>query len=681
MAEFRALLFAPFSSVVDTGFWHELSRRKLDVYALDDKPKPLNGSYANRDPAGLPSRLSVDYDAFERLPSGCNCVSHGTLLNMNTPDAFKSADKSQLLNDAGKRIWESITSGDAVKNPGVLNQFLLLSFADLKKYHFLYWFAFPALCPEEPIVANEAQSLDSVLSVPQMGLLQSGWDTLCTTNDQNFFLVSYESDSDVRVAPLRDWEAFTKDHSRFFVGFSDPCTLEKNPGWPLRNYLVLLAHIWKGKFDSIDVLCYRDRTLQGVRSSSHSLVLKVKLPTLPSDGNLKCVGWEKNKKQKLGPRIVDLSSSMDPSRLAESAVDLNLKLMRWRIIPNIDLDLVAGTKCLLLGSGTLGCNVARCLMGWGVRTITLVDNSRVSYSNPVRQSLFVFDDCVEGGKPKGQAAAEALQKIFPGINASGLTLSIPMPGHSVSSAEGEMERVKKSVKKLEELIDAHDAIFLLMDTRESRWLPTVIASAKRKLVINCALGFDTFLVMRHGVRADSAEKASASGGESRIPGSDLGCYFCNDVVAPGDSTKDRTLDQQCTVSRPGMSMMAGALAVELLVSVLQHPQKGAACGDTTAREAHLEAEFESALGLVPHQIRGFLSRFYSVMPASLAFDKCTACSELILSKYLNDGFDFLLKAFNSPTFLEELTGLDRLLADTVDDEIWALSDEEDSDVN
>ena len=39
----------------------------------------------------------------------------------------------------------------------------------------------------------------------------------------------------------------------------------------------------------------------------------------------------------------------------------------------------------------------------------------MSYSNPARQSLFQFDDCCNGGKPKAEAAAEQLKKIFPGV--------------------------------------------------------------------------------------------------------------------------------------------------------------------------------------------------------------------------------------------------------------------------
>ena len=90
------------------------------------------------------------------------------------------------------------------------------------------------------------------------------------------------------------------------------------------------------------------------------------------------VGWEKNEKGTgFGPRMANLRSSMDPSHLAASSVDLNLKLMKWRLLPDIDLDTIKHTKCLLLGSGTLGCNVARCLLGWGIRNITFVDNGKV----------------------------------------------------------------------------------------------------------------------------------------------------------------------------------------------------------------------------------------------------------------------------------------------------------------
>lgn len=55
------------------------------------------------------------------------------------------------------------------------------------------------------------------------------------------------------------------------------------------------------------------------------------------------------------------------------------------------------------------------LQGWGVRHIAFADNGNVSYSNPVRQSLYNFDDCSSGGKGKAETAAASLKKIFPGI--------------------------------------------------------------------------------------------------------------------------------------------------------------------------------------------------------------------------------------------------------------------------
>jgi ubiquitin-like modifier-activating enzyme ATG7 len=131
--------------------------------------------------------------------------------------------------------------------------------------------------------------------------------------------------------------------------------------------------------------------------------------------------------------VADLSQALDSKYLMAQAVDLNLRLMKWRLWPSLDTTRLAQTRCLLLGAGTLGCAVARALLGWGVRDITLVDNGRVSYSNPARQCLFEFEDC-ESRAFKATAAAARLRKIFPGVRSEGVVLSIPMPGHPLLSA-------------------------------------------------------------------------------------------------------------------------------------------------------------------------------------------------------------------------------------------------------
>jgi len=93
------------------------------------------------------------------------------------------------------------------------------------------------------------------------------------------------------------------------------------------------------------------------------------------------VGWEKNSSGRPGARLMDLSAQMDPAATAAAAVDLNIRLMRWRLMPALEPEKVAAQRCLLIGAGTLGCAVARCLLGWGVKAITLVDSGGVLYSN------------------------------------------------------------------------------------------------------------------------------------------------------------------------------------------------------------------------------------------------------------------------------------------------------------
>lgn len=116
----------------------------------------------------------------------------------------------------------------------------------------------------------------------------------------------------------------------------------------------------------MQVLCLRESSRGGGRLDPHrSLLLHVCLPSLPSPAPTPsqapvpppqaptpcpdAVGWEPDAAGALRPRFLDLGPHLRPEAQAEQAVDLNLRLMRWRAAPELDVGAMAATKCLLLG--------------------------------------------------------------------------------------------------------------------------------------------------------------------------------------------------------------------------------------------------------------------------------------------------------------------------------------------
>ncbi|PKI85401.1 Atg7p [Malassezia vespertilionis] len=694
--------FAPFVSQVAPSFWNTLSSLKLNEYQLSDELIPARAEYGTSktivdrlsgSEMGLGCRIHLDGRSIDTQKSLVDfCVDakstspsmYGYIKNFNTLQEFKVADKKMFMNQVADEIWDSFTGATSslasVNNP---NLFLLLTYADLKSFKYYYWFAFPALLARKPGWMVEAAEGGPWVSAPTVlgedAMYEIG-AALLEQRQTNACFVSIYTQADqsiaVRLWTLEQGEAYmdaVPQEERILL-FIDPSPYPQSPGWPLRNILTSLqlrlgmirVHTlcWKDmlEWDSFRITA-EERALRNKEWKSVFGLIYLEASSA-SDGTVlfgsrntnlvvrpdshpprpEAVGWERNAQGKLLPKLASLGAMLDPRYLAENAVDLNLKLMRWRVIPELALETIQHADTLLIGAGTLGCNVARTLLGWGVRKITLVDNGRVAFSNPVRQPLYEFDECLDGGQPKAVAAAAALKRIFPGVDAQGFHLSVPMPGHPIPPAS--MDKALEDIAVLEKLIEQHDVIFLLTDSREARWFPSLVGAARRKLVLNAALAYDSFVVMRHGV--------------NRLGRAQLGCYFCNDVVAPGDSLTNRTLDQMCTVTRPGIAGIAASIAVELMVSVLQHPLAAGAPAPTGGDADESETE----LGIVPHQIRGSLRAFSITTVANEAFDHCTACSDEVIAAYEREGSALVVEACNDPAYLEHITHLDDLKHDT-----------------
>lgn len=543
-----------FKIFLDTSFFSELRNYKINYQKLSSDVIELPGSHIN-----ISKRtITLSKNSFDS-----ETIIPGSLLNFNTIEEFKQLDKVKYIKEC------------ALNEKTKFNFFNVISFADLKKYNLVYWINIP------------------VLKV-------KGLEFDITFTDINNIEIPDEYYSSNFIYSV---------HNSVFVNSS---LIEHNESKVLvpnlvKTYLISQILLQKQYVEYFLYFVDEKSVIKCGKVSPKYNNEKVEIPPF-SYMDVAVSGWEKNNENKLIPKFINFSTLLNPIELNKQNVNLNLQLMKWRIKPDLKLDKIASQKILILGAGTLGCYVARCLLGWGIYDITFVDHGTVSHSNPVRQSLFGYDDI---GKPKAKTASESLKKIYPLCNSQYVDLKVPMVGHIDSIDKEAFEMLQRKIKK-------SDVVFLLMDSREARWLPTLISKAENKTVINTAIGFDSYVVIKHGDMDKDAEH---------------GCYYCSDIVAPLDSLSNKTLDQMCTVTRPGCAMLASSIAVELLVSYIQ----------------------EGSLSY--NQVRSELNQFSSVTNIIKSYKHCSACSNSVVDAYKTDGWSFVSKALSDSKFLEDVCGL------------------------
>ena len=258
-----------------------------------------------------------------------------------------------------KKIWDAINDGTIYSCPSLLASFVVLSFADLKKYKFSYWFAFPAIHSKpvwrlsssvprgnggadsgsaggsSSVNSQVSRKLTSQESTTLVEAVQT-WRYEVDARQYGFFLAKKvprsmaeggdqgreeagsELDFEWRISTLSSYEADFFNGSEeqdCFVCFADPSNYDDAPGWVLRNLLALVQRRWKLR--RVQLLRYRD--VHSRRDQGRSVVMTLETddgPTPETDitSMPKVTGWERNSAGKLSGRTVDLKEYMDPKR-------------------------------------------------------------------------------------------------------------------------------------------------------------------------------------------------------------------------------------------------------------------------------------------------------------------------------------------------------------------------------
>ena len=265
-----SLKFVPFNSTIHPGFWSELSKIKLDVSGLKEEPIDVWGTFINSDDpsSGLTPRLCLEWNAFDQnVQTNWNCFGvKGKVVIKNTIEAFKSEDKTAFICREADMMWSKISDRSWLDNPDVLTTFSVLIFADLKKYMFYYWFAFPAFNMPASVKLKSCDKISTVLSSQDLCDQLAAAVKQCESLIYSVTVI--ENNDSVKIYPLKHLET-NPDLSKCFVTVADPSS-GSYPGWSVRNLIFALTQTYPDKIPDIRILCLRNMMKNGQLSISNS---------------------------------------------------------------------------------------------------------------------------------------------------------------------------------------------------------------------------------------------------------------------------------------------------------------------------------------------------------------------------------------------------------------------------
>ena len=190
----------------------------------------------------------------------------------NTVEAFKSENKVEFLSREAAVMWSKIADKSWIDSPEVLTSFTMLMFADLKKYLFYYWFAFPAFTLPAGVTAASCQTAGAVFSSAQLQQLGR------SVRDHQLGVYSLlrlgtgegeEEGGAVTRLPLSALLTLSPAELRSCcVAAADPSS-GSFPGWSVRNLVTALATSHPHLVPGLRILCLRNPVKEPFMNHAH----------------------------------------------------------------------------------------------------------------------------------------------------------------------------------------------------------------------------------------------------------------------------------------------------------------------------------------------------------------------------------------------------------------------------